>query len=93
MSYETLREAADASKAWPFEEARKLIARLERSKRNEVVFETGYGPSGLRHNSDPIRPPATAELIRRQSPYGDDRVRRTGTVGLTRILPWSVLPQ
>jgi lysyl-tRNA synthetase, class I len=49
MSFETLREAAEASKAWPFEEARKLIARLERSPRSEVVFETGYGPSGLPH--------------------------------------------
>jgi len=49
MSSETLREAAEASKAWPFEEARKLIARLERSPRDEVVFETGYGPSGLPH--------------------------------------------
>ena len=49
MSSETLREAAEASKAWPFEEARKLIARLERSKHAEVIFETGYGPSGLPH--------------------------------------------
>jgi lysyl-tRNA synthetase, class I len=49
MSSQTLREAAEASKAWPFEEARKLIARLERSPRSEVVFETGYGPSGLPH--------------------------------------------
>src|SRR5277367_2604400 len=49
MSSQTLREAAEASKAWPFEEARKLIARLERAPRKEVVFETGYGPSGLPH--------------------------------------------
>src|SRR5579863_3542401 len=49
MSSQTLREAAGASKAWPFEEARKLIARLERSPRSEVIFETGYGPSGLPH--------------------------------------------
>src|SRR6202162_6468734 len=49
MSSETLREAAEASKAWPFEEARKLIARLERAQRGEVIFETGYGPSGLPH--------------------------------------------
>src|SRR5580658_2372078 len=49
MSSQTLREAAEASKAWPFEEARKLIERLERSPRSEVVFETGYGPSGLPH--------------------------------------------
>jgi lysyl-tRNA synthetase, class I len=46
---QTLREAAEASKAWPFEEARKLIARLERAPRAEVIFETGYGPSGLPH--------------------------------------------
>jgi lysyl-tRNA synthetase class 1 len=49
MSSESLREAAEASKAWPFEEARKLIARLEGPEHNEVVFETGYGPSGLPH--------------------------------------------
>src|SRR5271155_2191299 len=49
MSSQALREAAEGSKAWPFEEARKLIARLERSERKEVVFETGYGPSGLPH--------------------------------------------
>jgi len=49
MSLQSLREAAEVSKAWPFEEARKLIARLERSKKSEVIFETGYGPSGLPH--------------------------------------------
>jgi lysyl-tRNA synthetase class 1 len=50
----TLREQAFAAKAWPFEEARKLLARVEaRQKRGEevrgVLFETGYGPSGLPH--------------------------------------------
>ena len=49
MSSQALREAAKTSKAWPFEEARKLISRLERSGRKEVIFETGYGPSGLPH--------------------------------------------
>src|ERR1700733_3598082 len=49
MSPQALAEAAQTSKAWPFEEARKLIARLERSERKEVIFETGYGPSGLPH--------------------------------------------
>jgi lysyl-tRNA synthetase class 1 len=49
MLPQTLGEAAATSKAWPFEEARKLIARLERSDRKEVIFETGYGPSGLPH--------------------------------------------
>ena len=49
MSPQALAEAAQTSKAWPFEEARKLMARLERSERKEVIFETGYGPSGLPH--------------------------------------------
>ncbi len=46
-----LREAALASKAWPFEEARKIIDRLKQQGRStgEVLFETGYGPSGLPH--------------------------------------------
>lgn len=46
-----LAEAAMASKAWPFEEARKLIARLEKRKGEprDVLFSTGYGPSGLPH--------------------------------------------
>jgi lysyl-tRNA synthetase class 1 len=44
-----LRDAALASKAWPFEEARKLIARIEKSGQKDVLFETGYGPSGLPH--------------------------------------------
>jgi lysyl-tRNA synthetase class 1 len=45
----SLIEAAVESTAWPFEEARKIVARLERTGKNEVLFETGYGPSGLPH--------------------------------------------
>lgn len=42
--------AAAQAKAWPFEEARKIIKRYEKSGFPEVViFETGYGPSGLPH--------------------------------------------
>ena len=36
-------------KAWPFEEAAKVAARLEQSGKAEALFETGYGPSGLPH--------------------------------------------
>src|SRR5580698_2610785 len=43
------REVAEQSHAWPFEEARKIIARLKRQPKDEVIFETGYGPSGLPH--------------------------------------------
>ncbi|MGA7429750.1 MAG: lysine--tRNA ligase, partial [Xanthobacteraceae bacterium] len=49
MSSAPLREAVESSKAWPFEEARKLVERLKRFERKEVIFETGYGPSGLPH--------------------------------------------
>ncbi|GBF56504.1 lysine-tRNA ligase [Candidatus Phycosocius bacilliformis] len=41
---------AKDAKAWPFELARLLLERVEKSgKTGPVVFETGYGPSGLPH--------------------------------------------
>ena len=47
----TLIEAARVSKAWPFQEAMKLVKRFPEGKPGgeAVVFETGYGPSGLPH--------------------------------------------
>ncbi|MGA8394505.1 MAG: lysine--tRNA ligase, partial [Pseudolabrys sp.] len=45
----TLRQFAEQSNAWPFEEARKVVARLKKYPKDEVIFETGYGPSGLPH--------------------------------------------
>ena len=46
-----LREVALKSKAWPFEEARKLVKRYRNGPpaKGHVLFETGYGPSGLPH--------------------------------------------
>ncbi|WP_163270595.1 lysine--tRNA ligase [Chelativorans alearense] len=45
-----VREAAAESKAWPFEEARRIVKRYEgRDFPETVLFETGYGPSGLPH--------------------------------------------
>ena len=44
-----LREVAEKSNAWPFEEARKVVARLNKRPKDAVIFETGYGPSGLPH--------------------------------------------
>jgi len=45
------RELALQAKAWPFEEARKLVARFAKAPpaKGYVLFETGYGPSGLPH--------------------------------------------
>ena len=51
MDAETLRTTALASKAWPYEEARKLLKRWPDGKSGgqPMIFETGYGPSGLPH--------------------------------------------
>lgn len=47
---DALMAAAAGAKAWPFEEARKIIKRYEKTGFPEsVLFETGYGPSGLPH--------------------------------------------
>jgi lysyl-tRNA synthetase, class I len=50
-----LRNIAQNSKAWPFEEARRLLKRFPNGKTDKdgkpapMLFETGYGPSGLPH--------------------------------------------
>ena len=46
-----IRAAAMQSKAWPYEEARKLLKRWPEGKPDgaPIIFETGYGPSGLPH--------------------------------------------
>ncbi|MDE0994918.1 MAG: lysine--tRNA ligase [Rhodospirillales bacterium] len=45
------RDAALSAKAWPFQEARELLKRIGKKtpKKGYVLFETGYGPSGLPH--------------------------------------------
>lgn len=47
----SMRAAGLASKAWPFEEARRVLARFKAGppEKGYVLFETGYGPSGLPH--------------------------------------------
>ncbi|MBL4800917.1 MAG: lysine--tRNA ligase [Emcibacter sp.] len=49
-SPENIQFALD-SNAWPFKEAKNLLKRLEKSGNDKdyVLFETGYGPSGLPH--------------------------------------------
>ena len=45
------RALAEDARSWPFEEARKLVARIggRSPAKGYVLFETGYGPSGLPH--------------------------------------------
>ena len=46
-----LRELATQAKAWPFQEARRVQKRVQGKtpEKGYVLFETGYGPSGLPH--------------------------------------------
>ena len=51
-SDDALAATANEARAWPFEEARRLVKRLETLQAGSdktVIFETGYGPSGLPH--------------------------------------------
>ena len=52
MSMQDLIAAARTSKAWPFQEAQKLLKRYPDGAKPDgspILFETGYGPSGLPH--------------------------------------------
>ena len=44
-------KTAEQSKSWPFQEALALVKRYEKAPpaKGYVLFETGYGPSGLPH--------------------------------------------
>ncbi len=42
-------DRGQGGEAWPFQEARKVLARLATRPKDHVFFETGYGPSGLPH--------------------------------------------
>ena len=46
-----MRTLAQNSKAWPFAEAQKIVERYENVSPDKgfILFETGYGPSGLPH--------------------------------------------
>lgn len=48
---DSLRELAFTSNAWPFVEARAILKKINNTvpQKGYVLFETGYGPSGLPH--------------------------------------------
>ena len=48
---DSVRTFAQDARAWPFEEARKILSltKGELPAKGYVLFETGYGPSGLPH--------------------------------------------
>src|SRR6266700_5173218 len=49
VSPSDLRALAEQSNAWPFEQAKQIVARLKKKSKDEVLFATGYGPAGLPH--------------------------------------------
>ena len=52
MRMNDLMEAARVNKAWPFQEAQRLLKRYPdgaKADGSPILFETGYGPSGLPH--------------------------------------------
>lgn len=52
MSMNDLMEAGRVNKAWPFQEAQRLLKRYPDGAKPDgspILFETGYGPSGLPH--------------------------------------------
>jgi len=67
----------DVAKAWPFQEARNLIKRLDRMKDHTgpVIFQTGYGPSGLPHIGT-FQEVARTTMVRRAFELLTDRETR-----------------
>ena len=51
QTVDTLRNLANQAKSWPFEEAKRILNRIQHKTppKGYVLFETGYGPSGLPH--------------------------------------------
>ena len=83
-----LRSAALASKAWPFEEARKLVKRWPQGKPDgaPMIFETGYGPSGLPHIGT-FNEVLRTTLVRRA--YETLTANSDGTTAPTRLIAFS----
>src|ERR1700754_1866391 len=66
------RSLAEAARAWPFEEARKLVARVggKAPAKGYVLLETGYGQAGLPHMGhfgDVVRPTMVRQAFKRLS--------------------------
>jgi lysyl-tRNA synthetase class 1 len=84
---DTLAAAARVSKAWPFEEARKLLKRFPEGKSGApVLFETGYGPSGLPHIGT-FQEVLRTTLVRRA--YETLTATGNGTSAPTRLVAFS----
>ena len=92
MTEHALIAAAQVSKAWPFEEARKLLKRYPQGKAGQngqlapVLFETGYGPSGLPHIGT-FQEVLRTTLVRRA--YEALTAKESGEFAPTRLVAFS----
>ena len=92
MTDHALITAAQVSKAWPFEEARKLLKRYPQGKAGQngqlapVLFETGYGPSGLPHIGT-FQEVLRTTLVRRA--YEALTAKESGEFAPTRLVAFS----
>src|SRR5262249_23651699 len=78
----SLRDLAAQSNAWPFEEAKKIVARLKRTPKDEIIFETGYGPSGLPHTGTFGEVPLTTMVRHAFGVLTEDKIK-------TRLIAFS----
>src|ERR1700739_4257858 len=78
----SLRDIAEQSHTWPFEEARKIVERLKKRPNNEVIFATGYGPSGLPHIGTFGEGPRTTMVRHAFHVLTDDKIK-------TRLIAFS----
>ncbi|RIV91470.1 lysine--tRNA ligase [Aurantiacibacter xanthus] len=80
--------AARSSKAWPFQEAQRLAKRFPNGKPGgePVLFETGYGPSGLPHIGT-FQEVLRTTLVRRA--YEIVAASEDGTPAPTRLVAFS----
>ena len=83
-----IHSAAQVSKAWPFEEARKLVKRYPAGKPDgtPMLFETGYGPSGLPHIGT-FQEVLRTTLVRRA--YETLTANESGASAPTRLVAFS----
>src|SRR6202000_2113052 len=77
-----LRSVAEQSNAWPFEQAKAIVARLKKKPKDEVLFETGYGPSGLPHIGTFCEVPPNTNVLHAFRVLTEDKIK-------TRLIAFS----
>src|ERR1700687_3222050 len=82
VSPNDLRALPEQSNAWPFEQAKQIVARLKKKPKDEVLVETGDGLEGLPHIG------TFGEVARRPMGRHASRVLTDGKIK-TRLIAFS----